>query len=111
MLIDDSLDLPCGNILSAAADRRLLASAKVVETILVGPGEIARMKPSVAVCLRGRIGKLVIVTELPLGMTEDEFANFVRGERIVVIVNHAELYLAHRLTHRAHTVNVVHQEP
>src|ERR1017187_6422253 len=62
MLIDDGLDLPGGNVLAAAPDRRLLASAEIIETVLVGPGEIARMKPSVAVCLRGRIGKLVIMT-------------------------------------------------
>src|SRR5208337_5688402 len=49
--------------------------------------------------------------ELPLGMTEDEFADLARRERIVVVVNHAELYLADRLTHRADPVNVVHKEP
>src|SRR5208282_702660 len=110
MLIDDGLDLPGGNVLAAAADRRLLASAEIIETVLVGLGEIARMKPSAAVRLGSRIGQLVITTELALGMTEDEFADLARRERIVVVVDHAELYLADRLAHRADAVNVVHKE-
>src|SRR5208337_3350796 len=111
MLVDHGLDLPGGDVLAAAPDRRLLASAEIVEAVLVGPGEITRMKPSIAVRLRSRIGQLVVVAELPLGMTEDEFADLARRERIVVVVNHAELYLADRLTHRADAVNVVHKEP
>src|ERR1017187_3114356 len=43
-------------------------------------------------------------------MTEDEFADLARREQIVVVVDHAELYLADRLTHRPDAVNVVHKE-
>src|SRR5579863_6036473 len=110
MLIDDRLDLPRGNILAAAPDRRLLSSAEVIGAVLIGPREIARMKPSVAVRLRSRIGKLVIVAKLAFRMTEDEFADLVRRERIVVVVDHAELNLADRLAHRPDPVNVVHEE-
>src|SRR5208337_399184 len=52
MLVDHGLDLPGGDVLAAAPDRRLLASAEIVEAVLVGPGEITRMKPSIAVRLR-----------------------------------------------------------
>ncbi len=68
------------------------------------------MEPSAAVCIRSRIGKLVVVTELSLGMTEDQFSDFARRERIVAVVDDAELDLADRLAHRADPVNVVHKK-
>ncbi len=107
MLVQNLFDLDRVHVLAAAEEHVLLAVDDEKVPLVVVLCQIAGVEPAICVhCRRARL-RVVEIAGAVRGTFQHEFADFVRTERMVVVVHHARVDKEIRATDRAGFANRV----